>query len=255
MNVVYLLTFFQKLENALDFWLSDLTDEERLTPADNLKYIPLLLAYNYDSILTDKSVIDVMFSLYKNETINTIPPYQITNGLSKNDIHINKNIRLSLAKDINHVDYAYAYTLQNEYTYLIKDLGLQGKVDQINEYINMCNVYTQIDEQVLDLTTQLYQYKYQPDPVILEYLHQAEKLLSPLVSEDILLNILCNIASILMKEKYNNWTAYTENLISRYDKFELLNVLRNVTIIDTDSTKTFLILLNKLKQECLIYTE
>lgn len=58
-----------------------------------------------------------------------------------------------------------------------------------------------------------------------------------------------------MKEKYNNWVSYTENLTNHYNKFEILNVLRNVTIIDTDSTRTFLILLNKHKQEYLIYTE
>ena len=280
--------FKEPLENALEFWLSDLTDEERFTPANNLQYIPLLLSYNYNNTLTDQSIKDVMFSLYKNETINTKPRFQITDGLCINDMVINDNLRLSLAKENNYVDYAYAYTLQNEYTNLINDLGLEGKINQINEYINMCNVYKQINQQVLDRlitkyydpkmliiflwkrnleycsysnryyvldTMQPYQYKYQPDPVILKYLQQAEELLTPLVSEEILLSILCNIAAILMKEKYNNWIVYIENLTSRYDKFELLNVIRNVTIIDTNSTTTFLILLNKLKQEYLIYTE
>lgn len=199
-SIVIQYLFIEPLENALEFWVSDLTDEERLTPAKNLKYIPILLSNNYDSILTDKSVKNVMFSLYKNETINPKPRFRITNELSINAIHINNNIRLSIEKNKNQVDYAYAYGLQNEYTNIINYLGLQGKGNQINEYINMCNVYKQINQQVLDRliskyhdkqmltiflwkrnpeycsysnryyvldTTQPYQYKYQPDPVIL----------------------------------------------------------------------------------------
>lgn len=61
---------------------------------------------------------------------------------------------------------------------------------------------------------------------------------------------------ILVKRyKHRRWESYVSELVSKYDKYELLNIFNNATLRDNDPNynKKFLLLINIKNNEYQLY--
>lgn len=272
--------FSSDFEKTIDIWNEPQSKKfNTFEPFKDKNIIPIILSNKKNTSICSKNINKVLKTLFIGKQIRITQKYELKHSLKLEDITVSKIVanRLNVKKGI--AEYAYVYALFRVFKHLKKSLKLSSKLNNMDEYMSICRVRTFLNQNVIDSTISKcfnidalvlylwkrdleyrqiehneyklnfkgsYGYKFTPESDIQEYLENINKILPDYISDDYKLDITAHIAISLMLDKHRQWESYVNELISKYDKYELLNVFNNATLRDNDPNyhKEFLLIIN-----------
>lgn len=263
----------------VDYWIGN-SNENYTLENFKLNEIPIIISNYIDQNITDNEINNFLYSLYDKKSNEINAKYIISKGMTWSDIDFGSVITPNLGNKRKIEEYVYIYAYQKLYRHLSRTLHVRNKLHKAEEYIRYCCPYhkilsnTQIDRFYkhfnLDAVTLFlwkrdmeyssyskyayymnkqnqYNYKFDPDHEILDYIKKISDMLSDIIDESYKFSILVHIATTLMSDKYKEWIKLTKYLYQHNDKYEFTKVLNNITLrkYSDKYNKEFLLTINQ----------
>nr|WP_294489182.1 hypothetical protein [uncultured Anaerosporobacter sp.] len=278
------LLFDEVFEDVIDIWLCNKKNNvEKCIPFTKNKFKAMFLCYLNDYSANNKSVNNVLLSLFNNKRIEEIPKYygfinQYNNIITKTNPNLLKN-------------HAYIQAFIETKQQLVMELELDEINSELaNQYILLSQTGRYIDTKILDNLIDKYfdiialtfliwkrdtEFHYlnpncpntfnAMDYTVISYLENIDKTFSynyniEYKMEDITYcNFkyisMVNIAKDLMYEKFYWLLDYIKQLTNIRDKYDLLKIFRDFPSVPNNNSKTYLITLDDEMNHYLIYSD
>jgi len=247
--------------------------------------MPYVITVDTNNSINDKIINKTLGEMFKNETITSLPKYYSKNNNNWNEITFSGIITSQLKDKKQIQEYTYIIAFNIIYKHFRNFNHLGRKVNKIKHYIKICNQHritnsntvktiltNYFDEKSLifylwkrDMECSTWYYKdyyidacnyhpyhFNPNEDIIRILEKTANILSNDVPETIQYNILIHIAISLMIQKYNQWVILINDLIKRYNEYDLLDIINNITLKSSINIE-FLLLIDENNFDYKIY--
>ncbi|WP_312371408.1 hypothetical protein [Lachnoclostridium sp.] len=270
-------------EILLNEWNRVVAYTNRRIPFNNSSIFPFIITNNFQQCIKDNDINNVLKSLFFNKSIKVPSKYTIKKCIHWNEINFGNVITPNLTPKKDIIEYAYVYAFQKLYRHLSKSQRLKSKLKKVENYILVCASKPLIKPEIIEkeiicfdfnaVTFYLwkrdmeyghylkngyrinrstaYSYKFNANDEIISYLDKIRMFLPEFIDEDCKFSILVHIAFILLKNKYFEWQILMKYLVENYNKYELMDKLKNITLrnFSNDYNKEFLLVIDTAKTE------